>query len=60
MGSRNPDWKLSSIFKPTLDIWSGNNGVEFPNLRDGLESEIPCQHGDEHLRLQNSKSPPDA
>ena len=60
MGSRNPDRELSTVFEPVLDVWSSDDGVEPPNLRDGFKSKIPCQHGDEYLHLQDSKSPPDA
>lgn len=60
MGSRNPDWKLGTVFESALDVWSSDDGVEPPNLRDGFKSEIPCQRGDEHFHLQDSKSPPDA
>lgn len=60
MGSRDPDWKLNPIFMLAFDIWSGDDGVEPPNLCDRLESEIPRQHGDEHLHFQDSKSPPNA
>lgn len=60
MESRDPDWKLNPIFKLALDVGSGDDGVEPPNLCDGLKGEIPRQYGDEHLHFQNSKSPPDA
>ena len=59
MRSRNSDRELSPILELVLDKRSSDDGVEPANLRDGSKGEIPCQHGDEDLHLQDSKPPPD-
>ena len=59
LGSRNPNRELSSIFELAFDVWSSDDSVEPPNLCSRFEDEIPCQHRNEHLHLQESKSPSD-
>ena len=48
-GFRDHNWKLGPALQVSLDIRSGDNGVESPNLRHRLKAEIPRQHGNERF-----------